>query len=427
MRSLLTFLSLLLCLGATPIPRPVVVPTLVDVPDGRALARLFKGLAALEAGRGGRIRISFFGDSHVTPDVFTGRLRWRLQSRFGSAGPGFVLLGNPWRSYCHRQVKEGCSPGWRSERLWGRYSASRPRPRDSLFGVAGISVHSTTAGTAGAWVAMSRRPSPRNAAFSGADLYYLTQPGGGEVAVRSGEKLLGRAATGGEAKVPGFLKLTLPAGTRRLDFSAHSGEVRLFGVDLKVAPSGVILDTLGINGARAANLLEIDVTLLGAHLKRLSPDLVVLAYGSNEVDSRGLTRAKYAATLDKLLRRLGLLSPGSACLLVGPPDRGRKIKRQVVITPENLTFIVEEQRRLAVRHGCAFWDQRRAMGGPGAAMRWARARPPLVRKDMVHLSAGGYRKLADNLFNALIQAYGRWKMGQEEESPEQKVLEGITP
>ena len=54
---------------------------------------------------------------------------------------GLVLVGRPWRSYRLGAAKLGIRGRWRSERIWSRYSRRRRRPREDLFGIAGISVH----------------------------------------------------------------------------------------------------------------------------------------------------------------------------------------------------------------------------------------------------------------------------------------------
>jgi len=49
-----------------------------------------------------------------------------------------------------------------------------------------------------------------------------------------------------------------------------------------------------------------------------------------------------------------------------------------------------------------FWDTREAMGGEDAVVQWNRN--GLVNKDYVHLSHKGGQKLAEPLFNAIINS-----------------------
>jgi lysophospholipase L1-like esterase len=384
-------------------PAPTAVqPQPLELPKGswRFLARL----TDRKQGRARRLRISFWGDSHVAAEVLPERLRSRLQTRWGDGGPGFVLLGQPWPTYRHGQVATGASKGWRAERLWGRYTRLRPRPRDDLFGVAGISVHSrrqkrTAISAARTWILPRRR-----GALARIDLYYLRQPGGGTVEVLADGRRLERLSTAEKKKSPTRARIELPAGTRRVELSAKGGEVRLFGADLVRRRAGVVVDSFGINGGQASAILRWNERLLAEHLDQLAPDLVILAYGSNEVDARGLTRRTFARAFDAVLRRVRKAAPAASCLVVGPPDQARHRERTGWRSPARLDYIVAEQRRLALRRGCAFWDQRAAMG-EGSVFAWVRK--GLAHGDHLHMTARGYRQVGDALYQALVDAWKR--------------------
>jgi lysophospholipase L1-like esterase len=375
-------------------------PTQLELPVDRShLNRFFDKLSALKKGTGKRARIAFWGDSHVAGEMLPGRLRSRLQETFGDAGPGFVLLGQPWRSYRHLSVKLGANKRWRAERIWARYSRKRPQPRDDLFGLAGISVNARRSGRT--WV----EPRGRRTLAS-LDLYYLRQPGGGKLEIRAGGRRVKLLLTVASRKEPAYARVKLPPRTRRVELvTGRVGEVRLFGADLESGVPGVVLDTFGINGARAGTVLKWNERLMVHQLGQLAPDLVVLAYGSNEVDSDNLTRQSFGATFDALLTRMRKAAPSSACLVVGPPDQGRFDKELGWQIPGRLDWLVAEQRRLARRRGCAFWDQRAAMGGARGIYNWVRADPPLARPDHVHLSVQGYRAIGDALADALLAAW----------------------
>lgn len=383
-------------------PTPESQPAVQLVGDG-ALAGFYDRLTALDEGRARRVRVSVWGDSHVAGAVLPARLRKRLQERLGDGGPGFVLLGRPWRSYRQLQVKLGESRRWRSERQWSHYSRRRPRPRDDLFGLAGISVH--TRRTASSWVT----PRQRGARFTALDLYYLKQPGGGRLVVQAGNHRVRWVMTVASQKEPGFTRVELPGGTRKIELVAGAtGEVRLYGVDLDNGKPGLVLDAFGINGARATAISEWNEALLGEQLKRLAPDLLVLAYGSNEVDQEGVSRERLATAFADALGRLRRAAPGAACLVLGPPDQARFDKEAGQWQlPAQLEQITSAQREVALRRGCAFWDQRAAMGGPGTIFNWVSADPPLARGDHVHFSGEGYRRIADALYDALIAGWER--------------------
>src|SRR5690606_1774264 len=70
-------------------------PLGIDDPEGKALARIFSRLRALEEGETDRVAILQLGASHTAGQYFADRVRERLQQRFGSAGRGFVAAGEP--------------------------------------------------------------------------------------------------------------------------------------------------------------------------------------------------------------------------------------------------------------------------------------------------------------------------------------------
>jgi lysophospholipase L1-like esterase len=381
-------------------------PELLEVPltepAGDAFGRFYDRLQALKEGRAQRVRITFWGDSHIAGEVLVARIRSRLQQELGDAGPGFVYLGQPWRSYRHLKVKLDSSRSWRSERIWSRYSRRRRQPRDDLLGMGGISVYVPARRRATAAIV------PRGkGGLAALDLHYLRQPRGGRIELRADGKRLRWLLTVASAKEATFARVELPENTRKVELQTSGGEVRLFGVDLASGQPGVICDTLGLNGAKATAVQDWNEALMARQVARLAPDLVVLAYGSNEVDAETLTREQLAEGFDQLLGRMRRLAPGAACLVVGPPDQARLRKEYGWEVPPQLNAIVEEQRRLARLRGCAFWDQRAAMGGAGSIFSWVGADPPLARSDHVHLYSEGYRRIADGLYTALVEGWAR--------------------
>jgi hypothetical protein len=74
--------------------------------------------------------------------------------------------------------------------------------------------------------------------------------------------------------------------------------------------------------------------------------------------------------------------------------------------------MVDLQRRAAIQAGCGFWDSFHAMGGEGSYARWMEMEPPLTWSDLVHLSSEGRELVGHTLADALLDAYGQWKVAQ---------------
>jgi len=124
-----------------------------------------------------------------------------------------------------------------------------------------------------------------------------------------------------------------------------------------------------------------------------------------------------------VLLQVRRMAPTAGCLLVGPPDQARFNKESArwEVPTGRLDYIIAEQRRLATLRGCAFWDQRAAMGGPGGIFTWVRSDPPLARGDHVHLRPEGYRRVADALHDALME---RWKRHRCRKKPDAAECRG---
>jgi len=92
-------------------PRPPAGAARLAGPQ--ALRAFFQGLGALERRRTRRpLRILQIGDSHTANDAFSGRLRERLQQRFGAAGRGWLPAGIPF-AYFRPQLVTVEESGWR--------------------------------------------------------------------------------------------------------------------------------------------------------------------------------------------------------------------------------------------------------------------------------------------------------------------------
>lgn len=379
-------------------PGPVEPAEAVTPLEGAArLERFFAALADRERTPAtGRVRVTHLGDSHVAADLWTAPVRSGLQARFGDGGRGYVLPGRPWPSYWQAHLENGADGDWRVDGLGGGGLD------DGHFGAGGCSV---AAGDPGAAVyAGTLEGGDAARGFSILDIHFLRQPGGGCFEVQVDGERVGVVATRGPWPTPAFARFELAPGPHRVEIRPRLGrESRLLGLSME-NEDGVVYDALGINGAQATRLLRTDPGSLALVFGRLRPTLVVLSYGTNELFERGLDPERYRAALDLVLRRVRAAAPAADCLLTGPTDV--RVRRR---PPELADMVIEAQRALAAVHGCAFWDARAAMGGPGSIRDWRRER--LAQRDYVHLTRDGYQRLGEAFLAALLQAYDEWGEG----------------
>ena len=381
---------------------PLAVPTSIEDPSGHALAAFHAALQRAEAGTG-QARIAYYGASHVASDMYTGVIRERLQARFGGAGPGFVLPAKPWRWYVHAGIDIARTKGFKTLRVTAK------DPRDDIYGYAGVALDTDPKRATSARIDLKGKPTREYEV----EVRVLGQPGGGHVSIRTDvrpewDRFPTHATEHhilGLGNVFGCADNCPPrTGPRWIEIRTHGdGPVRLFGVAIDGGP-GVVLDTLGVPGARAHDQLHWNEKGLLADLAWRHPDLVVLAYGTNE-SGDDVPIAEEEARVDAVVKRMRMATPWASCLLVGPSDRPLKLPDGTYEPRPRTDEIIDMQRRLARAHGCGFFDVAAFMGGPLSMLRWTATTPPLGGRDLVHFTRAGYERLGHVLHDALLEGY----------------------
>ncbi len=393
--------------------RQFITPQPIE--DHHALDNFYEALARTAANRETSegetpaiTRIIHYGDSHVAADILTGALRHDFQRDFGDAGPGFMLAGRPWSWYSRSGIESEASAGWQINGLSLSSLAS-----DGRFGLAGLSLSTNRTGE-------SIRLTSDCTRF---ELYLLKQPHGGVIDVLlDGVMQQHHFSLASDDFEPTYLEVSVPADSA-IQFEAlprpqsainslHSielrtispGLVRVPGVVAEQHGAGVVYDAFGINGARATRLLDWDETIFADNLAHRDPDLIVVAYGSNEVGDADFDPAIYRRKFFAVLERLHKAAPRASLLVIAPPDRAvRNDGRWRTIS--TMPALITAQRLAAQAAGAAFWNLSQAMGGAGSIARWAVRSPPLAQPDHVHLTRAGYLLVADALYTELMHGY----------------------
>ncbi len=385
---------------AVTIAAPPAFPPLVQpIEDSKNLKHFFEALAKIDDGSvQSDIRVIQLGDSHTAADIGTNAVRHALQTRFGDGGRGFVALGRPWKTYGQEGVShERASREWQAERgkpMNGRFIG------DGMYGLAGWSLVTSKKGTLSEDVDV---PS------SGIEVAYLASPNGGSFDLLVDGAKIGHVTTRDHSIKSGFSSFTVPDGPHHVELqTTGDGTVRIFGAAYDRAQNGVTLDALGINGERAINLLDWSDSHFAEQLRHRDPQLVVLAYGTNEAGDT-TTAAEYEQTLVELLGRVSRAVPSASCLMLGPQDRGMKSPEGWVTMPKVME-IIETQKRVAQAAGCAYFDQFAAMGGAGSMAIWATETPQRGRGDHVHLTRTGYVDLGNAFASAVMKSYDEWRV-----------------
>ena len=386
-------------------------PLSLNDPSGKALNHFFDRLMAAERKDPGAIvRIVYYGDSIVASDFITGKLRRLLQTRFGDAGHGYALVANAFPGWFHIDVSRKASDQWKTSRCIGPYA------EDGLYGLGCVSF---TSRKTDEWFSMGtadRDEWGRNA--SRFELEYLAQPDGGDVDILiDGQKVKSLSTAAAEKKVA-YEVVSAPDGPHKCEVRTTTDKAtRLFGMRMEREVPGVTLSALGITGARARFLDKQDDAHWAKVLQAAKPDLVVLAFGTNEItdgrmafdESGQLSKdpmGDYDRNLKKVMDQVQAALPDASLMLVGPPDMASKTADEghsKAVVP----IIVDHQKTLAAENGWAFWNQYKAMGGSGSMWSWVQA--GLGNTDMIHPTGSGGNVLGKMEFLALMEQYEKYK------------------
>jgi lysophospholipase L1-like esterase len=366
----------------------------IPIENPAAMVPFFEQLHRTKSGEAtGPLSILHYGDSHTAADEWTGSVRALLQAEFGDGGGGYSLAGRPFSSYRRQDLKSGESRGWQTDGLLTHGT-------DGLYGLGGVSISTTLRG----------QSVYLEAECSRLELFYLQQPGGGELQLYDNGAAVDKISTDGTLG-PGYFQHQASAGSHRFELETlQRAPVRLFGW-VTEKDRGITYETLGINGAQASIMFRWDDAMLASNIARRNPALIVLAYGTNEASNRDWTQESYGEMFSKLLQRLRQDAPTASILVLGPPDREYRAKGRWA-TLDNLDSIVTAQREAAMANRCAFWDMRQKMGGKGAMREWVTA--GLAQYDHVHFTAPGYRRLGYTLFRDLMYNYDKYTKVRDE-------------
>lgn len=373
-------------------------PVPLEDPTEHALDGFFAALQKTQAKESGAItHIAHFGDSIVVSDYVSGTLRRKFQKAFGDAGHGYVLIANAWPAYFHNDVYRYASTGWKVSRIVG------PVNRDGYYGLGGVSFQAPPG-------ARARFGSAKKGSFGRAvsrfTIVYLKSEHAGGFRINVDGESRGSVDADAPEKQVGYEVVDVPDGEHELEIVTQGGTTRLFGVVLERDGPGVVLDALGVQGARIRFLDKQDDAHWAEQLRWRKPDLLVYQFGANESgDGFAYPMSEYYKTMVAVLEQGKKALPESSCLILGAMDRASK-KDEGLVSMRVIPMLVAEQRKAARTVGCAFFDTFEAMKGQGGMPGWVRR--GLGQADLTHPTGVGSEVLARWIYRALMSSYNSY-------------------
>lgn len=344
------------------------------------------------------IRIALWGDSHAAARFFSDELVKSFVANPNAVLPTYIpaLVG---RLGVRLPVNKTCvGPGWKYDYAY--------RGNPGLEYSRGLA--KMTSGTSDTYIWIDFSQSKADARLKSLEMLYAMSD------LNSATTIAISIDDGPEQEVVlersnlGSLKINSDKSFSILKLRLVSGNLSLEGFIPEFTKSAnVYFDTFGIPGATGLSWKNINPSYFRNHGFGEPYDLVIFEYGTNEGNQRPFNLGQYSENLKAQLANMRQIYPESACILIGPTDRGvfvrrpsKKSKRPVASPQELLTFskihqeITNAQKNIGQEFGCSSWSWQDEMGGMGGAYRWIRNSPPLMARDLIHLTVDGYQQSA---------------------------------
>jgi lysophospholipase L1-like esterase len=161
--------------------------------------------------------------------------------------------------------------------------------------------------------------------------------------------------------------------------------------------SGVSVMSAGYPGATFSIFDRMDTTGFDQSLQSLHPDLLVLAFGTNEGFDDNLSANRYQQVVTRQLARFKKLLPDTQLVLIGPPLGARASQTQECgwQEPPKLAVVRQVQEQLAQSQSIPLWSWAQIMPQSCAGHQWTLDQPRLMADDHIHLTGEGYRRSAE--------------------------------
>jgi lysophospholipase L1-like esterase len=350
------------------------------------------------------LRIALWGDSHAAARFFSDELIKSFVANPDNVLPTFIppLMG---RSGVRLPVNKVCiAPAWKYE-----YAYRGTAGVEFSRGLAKI-----TSGVDDSYIWVDFAQAKNDARLKSLNILYtlsdVASPVTVSLSIDDGpeqELLLDKSNLG-------LIKINSDKSFSVLKLRLIKGPISIDGfIPEYTRAAGVYFDTFGIPGATGLSWKNISPTHFRAHGMG-AYDLIIFEYGTNEGNQRPFNIALYSENLKAQLANMRQIYPDSACVLIGPTDRGvlvkrsgKKSKHKSASPKELLIFskvhyeISQAQKNIGHDYGCSFWSWQDEMGGMGGAYRWIRHSPPLMAKDLTHLTVDGYQQSARDFSKSL--------------------------
>ncbi len=338
----------------------------------------------------GKIQILHMGGSHIQADIYTHVMRTRLQSlsKDMNGGRGLIFPYRIARTNNPSNYSVSYTGNW-------KYSKSTQLNSGCKLGLTGMAVITTD--SLSSITINPNKTDSTHYTFDKVRIFH--EPSAYRLLAITGDSII----TGQYDSINGCSVFEFSCPERLLhirilkDTVSQDASFTLSGIDLVSNSSGVVYNSVGVNGAMLGSYLQCE--LYQKHLKAIRPDLIIISIGTNDGYTRRFDEDKYLNEYRELLSRTIEATPEAALMLTVPND-SYLYRRYVNPNTEKMKNIIRE---VAGEYHCAVWDFYTVMGGLNSSQTWFSLN--LMRYDRIHFNQNGYQLKGDLLFSAFLKAW----------------------
>ncbi|MCZ0772646.1 SGNH/GDSL hydrolase family protein [Campylobacter hepaticus] len=182
-----------------------------------------------------------------------------------------------------------------------------------------------------------------------------------------------------------------------LEISALQKDAELGGYFITQKNNNIFLDTIAINGAKSDLWLSWNQTVVKKELQLLHNDLIILAYGSNDVLFKGFEKQEFKNNLKNWIKILKTYNKNALIMLISPPTVVQKEGKIYKLAPDFFT-IRKALYEVAKEEKTLIFDMHQFMQDSGGKNKWIEQKFSL---NDVHLTVKGYELMAKKMLKDL--------------------------
>ena len=352
--------------------------------DDQALMKQL--VSGLQSAKSSGYTIVHFGDSHIQAETPTAVVRKNLQAEYGDGGKGMMFAYSAANSYSSILYSTSHTGNW-------TYAKSFQSAPKLPLGVTGMTVRTDEKNVK--LIFTLKKPSP---SYQNLKVFIKKDTSSFDFNLITNEATI-------RIKLADYLSSSLPyieipiIGNQTsftietVQNRAHQNHFEFYGMSLETpSKKGILYHSVGVGASQYGSLLLEE--LLDDQLPALSPNLIVLDFGTNNYLYDNQVKPELGVQIEKIISDLRVMCPKALILLTSTQDLYYKSKH----VTEGITFrnLVDS---LAKKNKCLFWDWYAVAGGKKSLTKWRDA--GYAQSDLVHLTSKGYELKGQLLFEAI--------------------------